>query len=253
MKMRENKINIAIFVCVSIVFILVTSMVSILEQGWAYAFITKEFLLAIFSGISGSSFVVLFSEIIKYKLNKKNIENALYENLRELYCQLMKQIKYTEMLLHNPKMAVAENVYSANVPAMNSFINAIKLFEYKPFKTNKFANHLKNFQQSEIFSFEKYLTACMSFLQISILKTKIEKSKQGILNYAPTSTDEKVGEVLKVMKKEAEKRCKSVEELIGSLDKICRHRFSWKKDKAVIDELSFTANAKDIYSFFSDE
>lgn len=251
--MKENKINIVIFVCVSIVFILLTYIVSIVEQERVCAFIRKEFLLAIFSGISGSSFVVLFSEIIKYMLNKKNIENALYGNLRELYCQLIKQIKYTEMLFLNQKMAVAENVYSANVPTMISFINAIKFFEYKPFKTNVFANHLKNFQQSEIFSFEKYLTACMSFLQISILKTKQEKLKQGILNYAPTSTDEKVGEVLKVMKKEAENICKIVGELITSLDKICRHRFSWKKDKAVIDELSFTANFKDIYSFFSDE
>lgn len=85
------------------------------------------------------------------------------------------------------------------------------------------------------------------------MKTKQEKLKQGILNYAPTSTDEKVGEVLKVMKKEAENICKIVEELITSLDKICRHRFSWKKDKAVIDELNFTANTKDIHSFFSDE
>lgn len=247
--MKENKINIVIFFCITIVFILLTYRISILEQEWSYASMKREFLLAIFSGMSGSSFVVLFSELIKYRLNKKNIENALYGNLRELYCQLIKQIKYTEMLFLNPKMAVAENAYSANVPAMNSFINAIKFFEYKPFKINQFAINLKNFQQSEIVSFEKYLTACMTFLQISILETKIEKSKQ-ILNYSPTSSDEKVGEVLKVMKAEAEKRCKTVEEFIASLDKICRHRFSWEKDKAVIDTLSFKANAKDIHSFF---
>lgn len=52
------------------------------------------------------------------------------------------------------------------------------------------------------------------------------------------------------MKTDAEKSCKIVEEFITSLDKICRHRFSWEKDKAVIDKLNFTANVKNVHSFF---
>lgn len=55
------------------------------------------------------------------------------------------------------------------------------------------------------------------------------------------------------MKTEAKKRSEIVEEVIVSLDKICRHRFSWEKDKAVIDKLNFSANAKNIHSFFNDE
>lgn len=82
------------------------------------------------------------------------------------------------------------------------------------------------------------------------METKIEKSKQGILSYSPTSTDKKVEDVLKGMKTDAEKSCKIVEELITSLDKICRHRFSREKDKAVIDKLNFAANVKNIHSFF---
>ena len=69
-------------------------------------------------------------------------------------------------------MDVAENVYSANVPAMTSFLNAIRFFEYEPFKTNKFVTSLREFQKTEIFFFEKYLSACMSFLKISLLETK---------------------------------------------------------------------------------
>lgn len=124
----------------------------------------KEFLLAIFSGISASSFVVLFTELIKYKLNKKNIENALYGNLREIYRALLSQIKYTEMLLENPQKIVAENVYSANVPAMNNFLNAIKFLQYEPFVKNSFTKAYHAFMQEEIQNLEKYMSACMSFL-----------------------------------------------------------------------------------------
>lgn len=249
--MKENKINIFFFLAIAIVCILLTFAVSVWFNDCS--FMKKDFLMAIISGISASSFVVLFSEIIKYKLNKKNIENALYGNLRELYCQLIKQIKCTEMLCINPKIDIAENVYSANVPAMTNFLNAIRFYEYEPVKSNQFVISLKNFQQSEIFFFEKYLSACMSFLKISLLETKIEKLRQGISNYSPTSSDEKVAEVLKIMKIEAERRCKIIDELIVNLDSICKNRFSWEKDKAYIDALTFTASGKDIHSFFDDE
>ena len=249
--MKENKLNIFIFLVIAIICIFITYVISVWFNDCS--FMKKDFLMAIISGISASSFVVLFSEIIKYKLNKKNIENALYGNLRELYCQLIKQIKCTEMLCKNPKIDVTENVYSANVPAITNFLNAIRFYEYEPVKSNQFVISLKNFQQSEIFFFEKYLSSCMSFLKISLLETKIEKLRQGISNYSPTSSDEKVGEVLKIMKIEAEKRCKIINELIVNLDSICKNRFSWEKDKAYIDDLAFTASDKDIHSFFDDE
>ena len=249
--MIENKANILRFLCISLGFILLTYVVSIFGLGWTY--LTKDFLLSIFSGISASSFVVVFSELIKYNLNKKNIENALYGNLRELYCQLTKQIRCTEMLLSNPKMNVAENVYSANVPEMTNFLNTIRFLQYEPFISNSFVTHLKNFQQNEMFLFEKYLSACMTFLQISILKIKIEKTEHGMLNYSPTSSDENIVEVLKKMRSEAEKRCNILDDIIVSLDSICKHRFSWEKDKAIIDEVSFYKNSENIQSFFEDK
>lgn len=248
--MKENKTNILIFLGISIVCILLTYIVSVFDLGWTY--LKKDFLLAIVSGISASSFVVLFGELIKYNLNKKNIENALYENLRELYCQLIKQIKCTEMFFNDSKRNIYENLYSANVPAITNFLNAIRFLQYEPFRSNFFVTQLRNFQQNEIFSFEKYKSACMLFLEVSVLETKMEKLKQGISNYSPTSSDEKVREVLKVMKTEAEKRCEIVNTLIVSLDSLCKHRFSWKKDKAFIGAFSFTANNKDIHSFFED-
>lgn len=248
--MKENKTNIFIFLGISVACIFLTYIVSVFDLGCVY--LPKDFLLAIVSGISASSFVVLFGELIKYNLNKKNIENALYENLRELYSQLIKQIKCTEMFFNDSKRNIAENLYSANVPAITNFLNAIRFLQYEPFRSNLFVTQLRNFQQNEIFSFEKYKSACMLFLEVSILKTKIEKLKQGISNYSPTSSDEKVCEVLKVMQTEAEKRTKIINDLIVSLNSICEHRFPWEKDKAVIDEFNFNANGNDIHSFFKD-
>ena len=74
--MKENKTNICIFLCIAMGCILLTYEVSVPDLRQNY--LKKEFLLAIFSGISASSFVVLFTELIKYNLNKKNVENALY-------------------------------------------------------------------------------------------------------------------------------------------------------------------------------
>ena len=55
--MKENKTNILIFLCISIVCILLTYVVSVFNLGWNH--LPKDFMLAIFSGISASSFVVL--------------------------------------------------------------------------------------------------------------------------------------------------------------------------------------------------
>lgn len=52
------------------------------------------------------------------------------------------------------------------------------------------------------------------------------------------------------MKTEAEKRCSVINELIFSLDNSCKHRFSWEKDKSVVDAYSFSANVVSIQNFF---
>ena len=89
--MTENKKNIFFFAVISFIFLILAYFSTWLPEN--AKLLEKDFFLALSSGIFASSCVVLFSEIVKYNLNKKNIQNALYENLRELYRQLISQTK----------------------------------------------------------------------------------------------------------------------------------------------------------------
>ena len=65
---------------------------------------------------------------------------------------------------------------------------------------NSFAPAFYGFKQDEIQKLEKYMSDCMTFLQLSILKTKIEKTNLGSFNYSPVSSDEKVLKALEIIR-----------------------------------------------------
>ena len=247
--MTENKKNIWFFSIVSFVFLVLTFSTSQFYPKCLW--IKKDFLVAITSGIFASSCVVLFSEFVKYKLNKKNGQNALYGNLRELYRQILIHTKYASFLLDNPNKNVTENSFSTNVPVIKSICYAIKVLNYDIFFKNDFSNVLISFLMNEMPLFENYISACEIFLEKSILETKLEKQKQGIFNYSATSNDENVRKILEVIKTESEKWCKSIDKLICILDETCEHRFLWKDDKSVVDSFEFATENKSIYDFLN--
>ncbi len=80
-----------------------------------------------------SSCVVLFSEFVKYKLNNKKGQNALYGNLRELYRQILIHTKYSSFLLNNPSKTVVENSFSSNASIIKNICYVIKVSYYDVF------------------------------------------------------------------------------------------------------------------------
>lgn len=247
--MTENKKNILVFSIVSIILLFSTYFLSVCLSDFKY--LKRDFLLAITSGVFASSFVVLFSEFVKYNMNKKNIQNALYANLRELYRQFVSQEKYASHLIENPKREFSENVFSANAPIINKLVTSIKFLQYDTFFKNHFFHELFYFQQNEIVLLDKYISACAIFPQKTFLEIKLKKAKQGNLNYYPSVNDEKILQLISTLRNESEKWCKTIDKLICILDKTCKYRFLWKKDKSVIDSFKFLAENESIYDFLN--
>ena len=180
--MTENKKNIFFFAVISFIFLILAYFSTWLPEN--AKLLEKDFFLALSSGIFASSCVVLFSEIVKYNLNKKNIQNALYENLRELYRQFISHKKYVQFLINNPQKEVAENTFSANAPMINNLAYAIRFLQYDTFLKNHFSYELFYFQQNEMSLLDNYTSACMTFLQIAIVKTRLEKAESYQVNEA---------------------------------------------------------------------
>ena len=97
-KMKENKANICAFLCIAMGCILLTYTVSVFNLGWTY--LANDFLLAIFSGISASSFVVLFTELIKYNLNKKILKKTKLLLMLILFLQMLPIFKNFLKTIH---------------------------------------------------------------------------------------------------------------------------------------------------------
>ena len=234
--MSENIKNIKWFSIITAVFLVLTYIFSIVE--FKCDLISSNFLFTVFGGVFASFCVVLIMEIIKYRLNKKVLENSIYQNLLIIYNLLKLEIQYSSIYKDNKNLPVPENLYTNNAQILNSYCCVVKYSDYCLLKNTVLLKEVKRFQSDELPLIETHVRKG-GFLGIAILQTKINMQNTC---YSPTFCDSLVSTAINNMISDAEVRCKAIESILSVLSSSYPKRFDWKKDKAASDEIKVDIN-----------
>ena len=115
---------------ISIITVIITLGISLnIKYLWfEIKYIPNDFLIAIFSGIFGSTLVVLICEIQKYLLAKTQSEYILYSCMTEVLARFMTMRTSLRLLIENPQDLVNQGLFNEFKQRMeyqfNIFYNA---------------------------------------------------------------------------------------------------------------------------------
>ena len=122
----------------SIILFVITYFINVnIESGFIRLntiWISNNFILTVFGGVFASTLVVLFCEINKYLINKKNTENQLFYQAMYLYEALF-------LMLHNildyqshPEKQIPENIFDITTQMIKSQVSFLQGIDYSCFK-----------------------------------------------------------------------------------------------------------------------
>lgn len=225
----------------SIVFLALTYGISVNEEAGLIhinsIWISNGFLLTAFGGIFASFFVVLLCEMQKYRSNKRNTEDFLYQQGAYLFQLLYQnQLNIRDFICH-PEISIPDNLFDWTENAIYTQINALQNMDYATFRHKKeslmYEHGMFRAKTGEEIRAKNQGS---NMLRIAILKTRIEKvmanSKEGMIH----SSDQLVNKVLQEQLDKVLIALKATEQYVNKIDQYCDHRFDWEKQKQMFIE-----------------
>lgn len=214
----------------SLVFVIITYVISLNNTLTInFAWITKDFALAISSGIFAGFFVMLICEIQKYLKMKEDIERNMFYQTMYLYIEIFLINKIMTEFLENKDDSVPYNLLSERKNRAICQVNALRQIDYVTFcKKNFFAVKVLEFSSQRLEKIEKFLNDC-DCLEIAIRKTEISNLQKGIVNCRITSSDEIVSRTFTKLSSLATENEEELSLQLQLIDDHCKNRLNWKK------------------------
>lgn len=192
--------------------------------------ISNNFLLTVFGGVFASTLVVLFCEINKYFIDKKNTENQLFYQTLYLYQALF-------LMQHNildyqsrPDIQIPENVFDNTTHMVKSQVCYLRGVDYSCLKkNNEIEQKLLSFKKE---TFLKYTAVenGMNLIRCAILEERIDNREQNRSN--PDHITSSNTRVAKVLSDQIGNLVPLLEEIGGflkTIDDNCNNRYDWNK------------------------
>ncbi len=228
----------------SVLFVVFTLLAYVVDLNGQYhfvklnsPFISNSFCFAILSGILTGVIVALAAELRQYLLHKRQMKNNLYAIASELYALISVQKASLMYYVNNPSITIPENIGEdyAQQPILVR-ISQFRAIDYSTFsKKDNIQLALKSFAQ-QIDLIERTVRNLIKLqivhkkIQISLLEKYDDKRK--VTSSSPV--------MLAALHEEnnAFKECLiTIDAFCSVFEKIDGSRFSWKRDKNVIDEM----------------
>ena len=136
-------------------------------------YILNDFLMAIFSGVFGSTLVVLICEIQKYLLSKKQAEYMLYSCMTEVLARFMTIRTSIRLLIENPQDLVNQGLFDDFKQRMEQQFNIFYGVDYTTWcKKQKLFLATKNFIIYSNDKIMKLLDDC-AYLDVALYNERI--------------------------------------------------------------------------------
>ena len=201
-------------------------------------FISNLFCFAILSGILTGVIVALAAEIRQYLLHKRQERNALYAITSELYALISVQKASLKYYINNQNISIPENIGGdyAQQPILIR-VSQFKSIDYSTFsKKDKVRLALKYFNK-QLDLIEKAAR--------NLVNLQIAYNQAQIAFLEKYDNKSKVTATLPVMLNALQEEHNALRDCLAAIDVFCTtfekldsDRFSWKKGKKVVDEMS---------------
>lgn len=204
--------------------------------------VSNNLVLTLAGGICTGITAVLLEKIFKYRLDKSNIIKNMYYDAVMIYSELYYWSRNAEELCSNRKLPIPENLFSNNLPLVNSYICRLRCCDYSCFgKRDSVGEALDIFKQKDLQGINDVFS-CMNYFRIAIAQSKINELETGVRN------KDDIYRVLTILDNMLICCEEGIENLIKELDK-ADTTLRWEKDKEVIINGYFGVYGKSLEEF----
>lgn len=200
--------------------------------GFNTIWLSNNFALTVFGGMSASMLVVSVCEVQKYITEKASIEKYIFYQALYLYQSLFLMQQNICDYQKDAEAGVPYNLLDETSRMVQSEIFALQSTDYAPFKKNLLLTAHQKFCRKTAIDFQPILKGSNA-VKIAINKVKIYMQQNG-LNRMVTSVDEPLQTVLSIQLGRVSDALEKVDEYLKDIDKYCNQRYDWEKQKKQI-------------------
>lgn len=211
---------------ISIITVIITLGISLnIKYLWfEIKYIPNDFLMAIFSGIFGSTLVVLICEIQKYLLAKKQSEYILYSCMTEVLARFMTMRTSLRLLIENPQDLVNQGLFDEFKQRMEYQFNIFYNADYTTWcKKQKLFLATKNFILYSNDTIMKLLDDC-AYLDVALYNERIKQLQNNQPDYI-TSLNSTIRQILIIYVKRFNEVIEKIEKYIIEIDYRDKYKF----------------------------
>lgn len=211
---------------IAIITVIITLVISLnIKYMWfELKYIPNDFLMAIFSGIFGSTLVVLICEIQKYLLMKKQSEYILYSCMTEVLARFMTMRTSLRLLIENPQDLVNQGLFNEFKQRMEYQFNIFYNVDYTTWcKRQKLFLTTKNFILYSNNTIMKLLDDC-AYLDVALYNERIKQLQNNQPDYI-TSLNSTIKQLLIIYVKRFNEVIEKIEKYIIEIDYRDKYKF----------------------------
>lgn len=251
------KINIKVIkftTILSSILLIITYLISLADSyNWFnISWLSNSFLFAIFSGAFASTLVVLFCEIHKYFVNKKDSRNKIFFHTAFLYFKLIMIKKEIDNHLANPKQEITLT-FDSNVNDALENIEHFRNIDYASFlKKDKLMNIFN--EVNLWFNSEVEMAICdINYIKLARnqdeLDCLINTRQKGIV----TSSSKNIKRALQLNQKKLELILSQLDKILTDIDICSKQKNRWEIKKTSILKGLSSAERGSLNDFFNQE
>lgn len=211
---------------IAIITVIITLVISLnIKYMWfELKYIPNDFLMAIFSGIFGSTLVVLICEIQKYLLTKKQSEYILYSCMTEVLARFMTMRTSLRLLIENPQDLVNQGLFNEFKQRMEYQFNIFYNVDYTTWcKRQKLFLTTKKFILYSNNTIMKLLDDC-AYLDVALYNERIKQLQNNQPDYI-TSFNSTIKQLLIIYVKRFNEVIEKIEKYIIEIDYRDKYKF----------------------------
>ena len=233
--MTQLKHTILYLVTFCILFLVMSYFVSVNKElvfcSVNSAWISNDFMLSCFTGISASFMVLIATEVYKFFQMKESMEQWLFMQMVTIYSQL--HIAETSIQsLSSSVENVPTNLLHYLSNTLKQVTPGMRAVDYNPlFKTKNTKTIIKIIQRlhsAQLSSWESLANDCI-YLEIAIGTDKIKEHEKGVFTPAVTFVSPNTNRTLITLLKEIQNVKSQITIDITELNAACSDRFHWSE------------------------
>ena len=216
------------------------------------SWLPNSFLVMMLGGAFASSLVVLFCEIHKYFVNKKDAKGKIFFHIAFLYCKITMIKKEIDKHLNNPNQEIIFTLDNN----MNDCLAHINLFRNVDYNTFTKKDKLMKIFNSVIFWFNSEVepSICdINFIKIAKYKDELECLMNTRKKCIITSSSENTNKALVITQKKLELFLSQLDKIILDIDACCKQKHRWEIKKSSILKGLDIEERDSLKAFFSQE